>query len=777
MRAPARALAASGLGALAAFGAIGAAYRSPPALLPPPDCETMPVLDPAQLVGAGRFWHASRLVPSLRGTRPVPAESVILRAEIAEGLGRFDDVDALVRRARGGDSVTAFQLIAARADERAERWPSAAARYRRVLALDDTSASGRAAAPRLAFVLERTGTRDSAAAAWRRAARTWPELADWFAIRRAAIESDTAIAFAAVSASRTPGAEQQAQLLVADRRLSAGNLPGALALYQIYGGPLDIARVEFALGHAASARARADSMLFAFQYSVVSPNGPLAANFLTERFPNLTSAENLAVSRSYRVRRDLPTAERYARAAIAAGRGRSPDDVTSAWLELAVVESQRRALGPALRAVDSAGAHGQRSVGRVEAARVRVLAGAGRWDQADSVLQQAVRRLPGDTDIARMVLLFADRHRGRSERMQERARYLTLLLRFPDAPAALAAKFRMGLFLYQEGRPDSALALIADAARRDSVFDLGLGPRYWEGRLRYERGDSSAAALLRIIARAWPTWFYGVRARELLGDTAFLDPAPPLPAPGSFPPARARERIRLLTSLGFDQEARAEALGWLRDTTVSARVLVAAAEAAGAAGYARESIQLGERARALAGMAPEVARALFPYSFREVLEGEAAEHCVDPLLLAALIRQESRFDPRAVSRAGARGLSQVMPATGAEMTRRMRAGPWDPDLLFVPDFNLHLGARYVSDRMARDTFPVYALLASYNAGAARVSRWRLWPEFDDPDLFVERVSIAETQNYVRTVYASYVWYRYAWASESEPSPAGPAPLP
>jgi soluble lytic murein transglycosylase len=97
-------------------------------------------------------------------------------------------------------------------------------------------------------------------------------------------------------------------------------------------------------------------------------------------------------------------------------------------------------------------------------------------------------------------------------------------------------------------------------------------------------------------------------------------------------------------------------------------------------------------------------------------------------------------------------------------------------LLFVPDFNLHLGSRFLADRLRVDSFPVYAAIAAYNAGSQRVDRWRLWPEFGDPDLFVERVAIAETRNYVKTVYASYQWYRRAYTTPAAPpasAPSGP----
>jgi soluble lytic murein transglycosylase len=216
--------------------------------------------------------------------------------------------------------------------------------------------------------------------------------------------------------------------------------------------------------------------------------------------------------------------------------------------------------------------------------------------------------------------------------------------------------------------------------------------------------------------------------------------------------------------VGLTTEARLEARGWLDSPAAGVPVLVAAARAATEADLIREAIALGEAVRRRAGILPVALRALYPYPYRGQIEAEAAERCLDPLLLAAIIRQESRFDARAVSRVGARGLSQVMPATGRELSARLGLRDWDADLLFVPDFSLHLGATYLWQRLVRDSLPLPALLASYNAGPARVARWRAWPEFHDPDLFAERVTIAETRDYVRTIYASYRWYQAAYGT-------------
>jgi soluble lytic murein transglycosylase len=744
--------------ALLAVAAVGFARRSGQTGGP---CTPPPLPGPDSLIATGRYWHAWRELPPLRGGGSVAAERVLPHALVAEGLGQSERVEELLRRARGGDTVPALVALAARADERAGRWRAAELRYRRLLALAAAGPGERAAAAvRLALVLERIGERESALVAWRRAAQAMPEVADWFAIRRAALEPDTAAAFAALTGMVSPGAGQRSRLLVAARRMSAGNAAGALEDYRAAGSPLDVARVEVALGRPAPARLRAEAVLFR---DPASPDALLAATFLSENFRPLTLAENLAASRAFRARDDDVTAERFARAAV-----QQSDTGVQAWLELSRIETARGHLAASLRALDSAESRaGAQRGSLVAAARVEALIAEQRWDEADALARSLARARRGDSIVARAVLTLANHDRAGGATELEEGRYRLLLSRFPRAPATLEARYRLGLLLYAAGARDSAAELIAEAWRDNSSGTLGPAPRYWSARLRLEEGDTGAIWELQAVARQAPLTFYGVRARELLRDTAFVVDTPLAPpALGSVAPALARGRIRRLAGLGLDSDARAESVGWAADPVASVPVLIAAAQAASEAGFAREAITLGEAARARAGLVPGVVRALFPLPMRGVIEGEAAEHCVDPLLLAALIRQESRFDPRAVSRAGARGLSQVMPATGRHMSERLRLGPWSADLLFVPDFNLHLGARYVFERLEVDSLPLHALLASYNAGPARVRRWRAWPDFADPDLFAERVSIAQTRDYVRTVYASYAWYRAAYSSSS-----------
>lgn len=740
-----------------------------------PPCPTPVPLGAESLLALGRFWHAERAAPVLpRPPRAVPVRLAVLHARIRAGLERWADVDEVLRRARGADSVPEAVLLSANAAERLENWMAAESRYRRLADLPGTLPAMRAVGlVRRAIALRALGRIDSAEVAWRRAAQAAPEIADWFALHRAELERDTVLAFATAAGARTPGTRERADVFVAQRRVNAGNLAGALEVFRQLGRSLDIARVEWALGQRRTARLRADSLLL---QDPAKPHALLAANFLVERFDSLSVRELAGISRAYRALRDLSSGERYLRRAL-----ERADTSVALWLELASLHAERRNPRAARVALDSAERRARRrGASLVALGRVTVLAAVKEWEEADSLTARAVRMFPGDTNVAKAVMLMAEHDRALVQTPSELRRYWLLLRRFPDATATNAARFRLGLSFVAQGRADTAGTVFAEVLARDRTNLLGTAPRFWAARLRLEAGDSLGSAALRRMAAHEPLSYYGLRARELTGDTMdfFVSTALAPPQPGSFPPARARERIRLLASLGFEGEARAEALGWIGDSTASVQLLIAAAGAAGAAGFAREAIRLGEAAQARAGVSLGVARSLLPFPYRGVIEAEGAERCLDPLLLAAIIRQESRFTPRAVSRAGARGISQVMPATGRELAQRLGIRSWDPDLLFVPDFNLHLGARFLADRFRVDSFPLYAAIAAYNAGSQRVDRWRRWPEFRDPDLFVERVAIPETRNYVKTVYASYQWYRriYARPAAAAPPPGTAAPL-
>jgi soluble lytic murein transglycosylase len=157
----------------------------------------------------------------------------------------------------------------------------------------------------------------------------------------------------------------------------------------------------------------------------------------------------------------------------------------------------------------------------------------------------------------------------------------------------------------------------------------------------------------------------------------------------------------------------------------------------------------------------------YPRPFQQLIEQTARDAELRGELLFGLVRTESAFQPEIVSRAGAVGLAQLMPATAADMAGRIknRGGPdytgGDGPDLRDPAVNVHIGAvylRYLSDRLEN---PFLAILA-YNGGMNRVRRWRSGEQGLPADLFLETIPYAETREYGRKVLAAALVYGYLY---------------
>ena len=159
-------------------------------------------------------------------------------------------------------------------------------------------------------------------------------------------------------------------------------------------------------------------------------------------------------------------------------------------------------------------------------------------------------------------------------------------------------------------------------------------------------------------------------------------------------------------------------------------------------------------------------RLAFPLPYRKQLEDFCRPLSLDPFLVAALIRQESEFNPKAVSRSNARGLTQVMPATGRQLSRKLGIRGYRTSMLFSPDTNLKIGTYYLkalSDQLEGKWEPA---LASYNAGKSRVLTWLGTGSFHEPAEFVESIPFNETRVYVESVLRNAEVYRRLYGPKS-----------
>ncbi len=150
---------------------------------------------------------------------------------------------------------------------------------------------------------------------------------------------------------------------------------------------------------------------------------------------------------------------------------------------------------------------------------------------------------------------------------------------------------------------------------------------------------------------------------------------------------------------------------------------------------------------------------LFPRPFWDDLRKDSQLNQLDPYMVASLIRQESEFNPGAVSRANALGLMQLLPKVGKNLAREVKMKQFTQSDLFVPNVNLQLGTRYFRYMVEHYNGQVEYALAAYNAGEERVDTWRRNGDFKDIDEFVESIPITETREYVQAVMRNAVMYR------------------
>ncbi len=169
-----------------------------------------------------------------------------------------------------------------------------------------------------------------------------------------------------------------------------------------------------------------------------------------------------------------------------------------------------------------------------------------------------------------------------------------------------------------------------------------------------------------------------------------------------------------------------------------------------------------------AGLPKPLLALSYPAAFAPLVQQAAFEQGVSPLLMLAFIRQESFFDPRAVSPADARGLTQVIPPTARAIASTLDVTGFSLEQLLHADLNLQFGAKYMADQLNAFNGELFVAFAAYNAGPTAAFGWRD-VSGDDADLFLQTVEFSETQLYVEIVAENYAIYRYLYGGQPEPN--------
>jgi soluble lytic murein transglycosylase len=354
-----------------------------------------------------------------------------------------------------------------------------------------------------------------------------------------------------------------------------------------------------------------------------------------------------------------------------------------------------------------------------------------------------------------------------------RAAYARLVERFPHADLAPEARWRGAWVRWLAGETAAAAEAFATVAA-ESRDAAQAGAEYWRARALERLGrDAEARARLEHVAdHHWAT-YYATLAEARLGRRREFGTPPSSVATPAFPgdlPGAHAERARVLADLGLRRFARVELDAAAAD--VPRHALLDAYRSVGAVGPA---LRLAHAMRPH-GTPGALAEYLYPLGYWDAVRPAALAHGVDPLLVVALIRQESLFEPEAVSSAGAHGLMQVMPATA----RRIRAadGMPPPSTAELRDVatNVDLGVAVLERLLARYDGSAVKALAAYNGGEDAVAKWERRYAGRDDEEFVEMISFRETRDYVKAVLRNYRLYRLIYSSGSE-APGSDAPSP
>jgi soluble lytic murein transglycosylase len=452
-----------------------------------------------------------------------------------------------------------------------------------------------------------------------------------------------------------------------------------------------------------------------------------------------------------------------------------------------------------------------------DAMRVRAdaLQGLGQFDAAVEELRQVATVYPRDPDAPPALFRAGTLLWNHDRDAEARQAFEDLLQRYPTDKRTAEARYAVGRIYQQAGDLPAAVAAFDELAAQHPGDPLAVEGRWRVGWMRYVARDWSGAAAVwntvaatsqprqRSTAAYWqaralahagsarparelyeqilerePDGYYALWAERRLDGTA----AAPLlaPAPGSITPAPLPEtpplpagvspfhplRYAALRDAGAFDLARGE-LGALEraqgaEPPVALYLVEAYRRVDGYAAAWRLARRYGADMPLTSGEEEQLA---YPLAFWPTVSRASETHGLDPLLVLALMRQESLFDPDATSPADARGLMQLLPSTAHRVVGTAGTALGDADL-YDPETNITLGTRYLSELLARYQGDAVKAVAAYNGGEAAVDRWTGRATGLEPDEFVETISYRETRDYVKRVLGNYRAYRRLYAGAS-----------
>jgi len=420
------------------------------------------------------------------------------------------------------------------------------------------------------------------------------------------------------------------------------------------------------------------------------------------------------------------------------------------------------------------------------AQRLYILAEVAWASDQNDLFYQTVDQLrqtaPTSPWLESALLSVANLHLVHHEYDQALDAFRELQQRFPKGAKASYAHWKASWLTLRMGRNDDAKKLFEEQIAAYPGGNEANAALYWRARLAEEDNDSTMArAFYQKLSDRYRNYYYACLARERLQKLpAGLDPPGTYPLLDRIPPLEHGDKITLAEPPPDDlhyQKAKLLGNGGLVDLAVR-ELDKAASDDEDKSWLPAETAQLyidtGHYDRAIEVMKrsvpsyfavdlPNLPReyweALFPRPYWTDLKKFAVANDLDPYLVASLIRQESEFNPIAVSRANAVGLMQLLPRTGKLVAHQVDLKRYSASQLYTPTVNLQLGTHYFRGMVNQFGGSFEYALAAYNAGTDRVEEWMGQGKYRDTAEFVESIPFTETREYVQAIMRNASVYR------------------
>ncbi|MYG40791.1 MAG: transglycosylase SLT domain-containing protein [Nitrospira sp. SB0677_bin_15] len=341
------------------------------------------------------------------------------------------------------------------------------------------------------------------------------------------------------------------------------------------------------------------------------------------------------------------------------------------------------------------------------------------------------------------------------------------------------ALWRLGWLHYQQGAWEDAVEAFDSLAVTSPGHHWQNRAHYWKARALERMGRvDEAQTVYGQVAAGWPMTYYGQLSESRLrrprpagrqSNENRANPAMNGPVSSAFRINTHFQKAMELSKLGLRREALEELLVVKRQYHNQPQTMYALARHMLELGDFEAPLVIAKRyfweplERRLISFDSPLWRMAYPTGYMPQIRRYAASH-VDPFWVAGIIREESLYNPKALSSVGAMGLMQLMPRTANRIARRLGLAPMDRKDLLQGEVNVRLGVAYVR-QLSRDyQGNLIRAIAAYNAGPAAVKRWIAKFGDRDPDEFVELISYRETRRYVKRVLTSYRIYKTLYST-------------